>query len=188
VAEPANLRLLEAAAFVADRRQIQPNEARSLLLRRLQDGGITARGDVPLNAHRDADLAWRLCEGRASRGNIPASAWFVAVDWTRGHVGRYRHVTIAETNLAALFSAQRRGTRPVADAAVGKAVKDCVALAHKDQKPTSQIGCLAYMGIHLPGATRAQILHVYRNLEPPKPRGSKTIAKRNNSDGNFHTR
>ena len=110
--------------------------------------------------------------GRRRVEDIPLGTWFREVDWILGHVGRYRHIKIAETELTALFQATRgRGTRPVADAAVRKSVNDYLASEREAQRGPSQSGCLAYMKIHLSGATRAQILPVYRGLEPSKPPG-----------------
>jgi len=172
LANPRRLTLAEAAAFVADRRQIEPDEARRILLRLLQSGAIVARGDAPLNAHRDAGWAWRYSAGQATRGDIPASAWFLPVDWTLGHVGRYRHITIAETDLTALFRAARGPGLRSSSTAVKKVVEDYAALENKDQRPLSQTRCWAHVKKHLSGATRAQTLAELRNLEPPKQRGT----------------
>jgi hypothetical protein len=170
-ANPRGLSLADAAAFIVERGHIESEQARTKLVGLLRSGEIVARGDVPRNSHRDANRAWQLCEGQASRADISTSTWFCHVDWDLGHVARYRHITIAETDLTALFRAARgAGVRP-SSTAVKKVVADYVASAHKDQKPTSQVGCLAYKKTHLPGATRAQVLAEYRSVEPPKPPG-----------------
>ena len=173
VAKPANPRLLtlaEAEAFVASVRQSEPDEARRILLEALQNSAIVARGAHPMNAARDTDWAWEH-SGPPRVGVIPSGTWFLAVDWTLGRVSRYRHITIAETDLTALFTASRRAGTPPALNTVRRSVKDYVASEREAQRAPSQSGCLAYMKIHLSGATRAQILPVYRGLEPPKPPG-----------------
>ena len=140
-AKPRRLTLAEAETFVADRQQIEPDEARRILLELLRNGGIAARGDAPLNANRDADLAWRLCAGRATCEDIPTGTWFLDVDWVLGRVGRYRHITIAETDLTALFRAARGpGVRP-SSTTVKKVVEAYAALEHKEQRPLSQKRC-----------------------------------------------
>jgi hypothetical protein len=169
-ANPRRLTLAEAAAFIADRRQIESDESRRILLALLQNDEITGRGAVPLSALPDVNRAWQHPVAPSVQ-DIPSGAWFLEVDWTLGHLGRYRHITIAETDLTALFRAARGpGVRP-SSTTVKKVVADYVASAHKDQKPTSQVGCLAYKKTHLPGATRAQVLAEYRSVEPPKPPG-----------------
>jgi len=166
---PRPLTLAEAAAFVANRRQIEPDEARRNLLALLRNGEIAARGAVPLNALPDVEQAWR--NAAREDKDIPASEWSRAVDWDRGRVWRYREITIAETDLTAWFRASRGpGARP-SSIAVKKVVEDYAALEHKNQRPLSQTRCWAHVKKHLSGATRAQTLAELRNLEPPKQRG-----------------
>jgi len=171
VAEPANLTLAEAAAFVASVRQIEPDEARRILVEALQNSAIVARGAHPMNAHRDADWAWKH-SGPPGVGIIPSGTWFLPVDWALGRVWRYRHITIAETELTALFRAARGPGARAALEDVKKTVEAYVALERENQRPRYESHCINHVKKLLPKATRAQIIEVYRSVvETPKPRG-----------------
>jgi hypothetical protein len=176
---PRPLTLVEAAAFVADRRQIEPDEARRILLRLLQSGAIVARGAVPLNAHPDAGRAWQLSVS-TNYGDIPSGTWFLEVDWILGRVGRYRHITIAETDLTALFRASRGpGTRAALDA-VKKAVGAYVKSEQDEGRNTSTKRAEVFVRGELPGVTRAQILEALHELGTPKLPGRP--CKKNSSE------
>jgi hypothetical protein len=174
MAEPANSRRLtiaEAEAFVAERRQIEPDEARRILLELLRNGKIVARGAAPLNVHPDVERAWRLSVA-ANHEEILSGTWFLDVDWTLSRVGRYRHIKIAETDLTASFRTSRGpGSQPSATV-VKKHVEAYAAWERENRRPLSQKRVWKYVNKPLPTATRAQVLDAYRSVEgTPKTRG-----------------
>jgi hypothetical protein len=173
MAEPANPRgvtLEEAATFVADGQRIEPDEARTILLKLLLGGEICARGAVPWNAHHDVEWAWQHAAG-AKVEDIPAGTWALPVNWTRGRVGRYREITIPEQTLMAMFRTSRGPGKRASPTTVKRVVEEYAASERKAQRPLSQTRCWEYVKDNVKGATREQALAEYRNLETPKQRG-----------------
>ena len=167
------LYLQEAAAFIAERKQINIAEAQDTLLDELRRGTIVARGVLPLTLHPKPDFAWAH-HPATTEESIHRGQWFQSVDWKLSRLGRFRDITIESHSLEARFPKSREGVRGTRRRPPHSEVEAAVR-RYVDQeagKSTSITRAWSYVKNELPKATKEQTIAALRKTEGgPKSRG-----------------
>jgi hypothetical protein len=174
LSRPSPLFLRQAAAFIAERKQINIAEAQDTLLDELRRGTIVAGGIIPLSIHPDPDVAWT--HPATTEELIGRGQWLhQPVDWKLSRLGRFRDITIESHSLEARFPKPREGVhgarRRPPDSEVKAAVQRYVDRQNSVSEPTSYKGAWREVGKELPETTRDQVEDALREIRGSGKRG-----------------